>query len=309
MLQKYFFARAVKTILFLLLFIPWLISCNKFDGDQTIPAYIHIENIKLEENPFIFEGTLSNKITDAWVYVDDILIGAFELPATFPVLQNGKHKISIYPGIKMNGMAGTRVQYEFYKSIIITDSNLVVGNTINLDTLHTQYKDLASDNKEIVFWEENFDDATIKFQKRINSDTTVIQTNLPNVFEGSHSGIVTIDSQHNFFEMETKGDNFVLPKGASPVFLEMNYKTNNSLYIGLLVYQPNQSYPSNQVSTIKLKPTTEWKKIYINFTPDISDYYSAGSFKVFFGAYKDEGIQTAEIYLDNIKLVHFKTSK
>jgi len=291
------------------MFTPLLFSCNKFDGDQTIPAYIHIEKITLTDNPFINEGSLSNKITDAWVYVDDELIGAFELPATFPVLKKGKHKISIHPGIKMNGMSGTRVEYEFYKNIDITDFNFVEDSIIKIDTLitRTSYRDNVN-----LDWIEDFEDGSIKFKKRTGSDTNIIKTNATGkVFEGGFSGIISLNQ--SFFEIEPiepSGSNFNLPKNSAPVFLEMNYKTNNNVYIGLLVYTSGSiTIPSAKVSTIVLNPSTEWKKIYINFTPDISDYYNATSFKFFIGGYKDNGIQNAEILFDNIKLVYFKTSK
>ncbi len=306
MIHKYSFFSVFKNLSLLIVSAVLLFSCDKFDGDQTIPSYIHIEKIILEDNPNIIEGSLSNKITDAWVFVDDKLIGAYELPVTFPVLKKGIHNISIYPGIKMSGMVGTRVIYDFYKKIDIPDFNFVEDSIANIDTLITKttYKD------NLTIWEEDFEGSSIKFQKRTNSDTTVIKTNIAgNVFEGAFSGIVTIDQNHTFFEIETKGDNFILPKNSSPVFLEMNYKTNNSVIIGLLAYWSDQTTLMNQVSTISLKPTSEWKKIYINFTPDIGDNYSASSFKFFIGALKDNGIQTAEILFDNIKLVHFNTSK
>ncbi len=305
MFQKFLSVSVVKIFFFLLIFTPLLFSCNKFEGEQTIPSYIQIDKITLFVTPGS-DDTLSSKITDAWVYLDEELIGAFELPAKIPILKKGKHNISIYPGIKMNGITGTRVIYEFYKKINITDSILVEGEVLKINS-----KDTKTYYKEnLTIWEENFESSTLKFQKRGNSDTTILQTlNPANFFEGTPTGIVTIDPAHTFFEIETKGENFILPKSASPVFLEMNYKTNNTIYIGLLVYQSSQTIPSAQVSTIALKPTTEWKKIYINFTPDINDYYSASSFKVFIGAYKDEGVSTAEILFDNIKLVHFPVSK
>ncbi|MFZ4399120.1 MAG: hypothetical protein ACOYO1_03710 [Bacteroidales bacterium] len=308
MLHKYSFLPNFKISFFLAIAGLLLFSCNKFDGDQTIPSYIHIDKINLIDNPAINEGSLSNKITDAWVYVDDELIGAFELPATFPVLKKGNHKISIYPGIKLNGISGTRVQYDFYKKISISDSILVEGNTTQLDTLYTSYKDESLIN----IWKEDFESSSINFQKRALSDTSIsiIQTfNPANLFDVSPAGIVTIGPNQTKFEVEPRGDNFIFPKSSSPVFLEMNYKTNNTVYVGLLVYQTNQTIPSNQVSTIALRPTTEWKKIYINFTPDINDYYNASSYKFFIGAAKDAGVQTAEILFDNIKLVYFKTAK
>ena len=51
MLHKYSFVSIFKITLLLFLFIPLLFSCNKFDGDQTIPSYIHIDKITVVDNP------------------------------------------------------------------------------------------------------------------------------------------------------------------------------------------------------------------------------------------------------------------
>ena len=88
-----------------------IISCEKANIDE-MPCYININDIELEEN-------ITNNITDAWVYIDDNLQGVYELPANFPVLANGKHKLRIKAGIKDNGIASTRITYPFYKSFII----------------------------------------------------------------------------------------------------------------------------------------------------------------------------------------------
>ncbi|MCX6232808.1 MAG: hypothetical protein NTZ33_14820 [Bacteroidetes bacterium] len=306
MLNKYRFIPFVKLFISLLTGVVLFAACDKFDNEQTIPAYIHIDKIILIHNqiPINNEGSLSNRITDAWVYVDDHLIGAFELPATFPVLSKGKHNISIYPGIKMNGMSGTRVVYEFYNKIDIPGFNFIENTISTIDTSLTT----TSYKSNVVIWGEDFEGSTapVKFQKRPLSDTNIIKTNMPsNVFEGGFSGQITIDATHSYFEIEPIGDNFKLPKNSSPVFIELNYKTNNSFYVGLMAYQSGQTLPSNQIATISIRPTTEWKKIYINLTPDLIDNYSYYSYKFFISGFKDEGVQTASIFLDNVKLVYF----
>ena len=84
-------------------------SCRKFEGSQTIPAYIHIESIVVDSlTDYFTYGSTTSKITDAWVYVDDDPIGCFELPATFPVLKHGPHKVTVYGGIMSNGIAAAR---------------------------------------------------------------------------------------------------------------------------------------------------------------------------------------------------------
>ncbi len=306
-MQNLFYSKNVIIKLFLYFNIAVLFSllysCDKFEGDMTIPSYLQIEKIKLVDNPNINEGSLSNKITDAWVYVDDELIGAFELPAKFPILKKGQHKITILPGIKMNGISGTRISYPFYKSIEIYNFNLVPDSITKIDTnlLVTSYLD----NTKFA-WKEDFEDGGVSLQKRSNSDTGIYKTNIPQyVFEGTYSGLVNLLSNQNFFEIETI-DNFVLPKNGSPVFLEMNYKNNNIFMVGFFAYYSNTI---KQVATITLYPTSEWKKIYINLTPDLANEYNASSFKIFFGHYKQETVNEAVIVFDNIKLVHFNTSK
>ena len=52
-------------------------SCEIINPEEDIPSYIYVEEIKFTStNPD--QGSSSNKILDAWVYVDDELIGAFD---------------------------------------------------------------------------------------------------------------------------------------------------------------------------------------------------------------------------------------
>jgi hypothetical protein len=99
-------------------------SCDKFEGDQTIPSYLAIDTIFLENNNLIEEGELTHNFTDVWVYVDDQLIGAFELPAVVPVLVTGYHKLALYAGIKLNAISGTRVQHPFVQPKIFDQFNV-----------------------------------------------------------------------------------------------------------------------------------------------------------------------------------------
>ena len=103
----------MKKILYLLIAITFF-SCEKEEiNTEGIPSYIQINEIVLED-----ESVTSN-ITDAWVYIDEQLQGVYELPANFPVLAEGKHKLRIKAGIKDNGIASTRVIYPLYSSFII----------------------------------------------------------------------------------------------------------------------------------------------------------------------------------------------
>jgi len=70
------------------------------DGEVTIPTYLKIDSVYVNTY-YPSEGSPSAKITDVWIYVDDKNMGVFELPALFPLLFEGKHKLEIRPGINL----------------------------------------------------------------------------------------------------------------------------------------------------------------------------------------------------------------
>ena len=127
-------------------------SCRKFEGSQTVPAYIHIDTITVNCDYFVY-GANTSKISDAWVYVDDDAIGCFELPATFPILKKGPRKVAVYGGIKSNGIAAVRAPYPFYKPQVYEGLNLVEDSIVNLNPVLTYYPIGAGVEKG---WMEDF---------------------------------------------------------------------------------------------------------------------------------------------------------
>ena len=89
--------------IFLLFSVILITGCEPKNDDELVPSYLHIDKIDVTSN--YQQGTSSSKITDAWVYLDGTLIGSFELPATIPILTEGKQNITIYGGIKLNGIS------------------------------------------------------------------------------------------------------------------------------------------------------------------------------------------------------------
>jgi hypothetical protein len=74
-----------------------------------------------------------------------------------------------------------------------------------------------------------------------------------------------------------------------------------SIHRGMFIYGTQ----TVQQDVLVINPTKTWNKIYINLTPTISNNTDASKFKVYFKATKEEGAENSEIYLDNIKLLHF----
>lgn len=271
-----------------------LVSCDKFSGDQTIPAYIHIEKITFSATDI--QGTSSSKITDAWVYVDDQLVGAFQLPVTFPVLERGKHKVTIHAGIKMNGIASTRVYYPFYKPVDF-QVNFVEDSVVTLNPAVTYYESTK------FVWMENFESGGSSLEKTAKSDTALVLTSdHQNVFEGNFSGMVNLNDSVLIFEAATI-DPYELPKTGSSVFLEMNYKTNNLFTVGVIGVGATQVI---QQPIIVLNHSDSWNKIYINLTSTVQEMTTSVAFKVFLGAVKEDTVSHPKILVDNFKLLTFK---
>ncbi|OQC61943.1 MAG: hypothetical protein BWX51_00084 [Bacteroidetes bacterium ADurb.Bin012] len=287
----------------LILFSIAFLSCEDFEGEQTIPAYLKIDSIALKiVSPS--QGSASSKITDAWVYIDEQLIGAFELPATIPLLYTGKHRLTIIPGIRMDGMVQLRAYYPLYNQIrreifLSPDSvTIIKGNLINgKNTIYTTYKDLVQFS-----WSENFEDENLALDttKKSNVNFMLTPEDDPATFEGLHSGKIILTLTDTIFEAMTS-EAISLPRNGSPVFLEMNYRCTNTFTFGIIALGSDQYIQS---PILDLNPSASWNKIYINLTPNVSSSDDALKFKLFWGAMLDIGQEQTEIYFDNMKLVY-----
>ena len=279
-----------------------LSACDKFEGDQTVPSYLGIDSLGFYCDNDI-QGTSNQKIVDAWVYVDDDLIGGFEMPALIPVLKSGIHKLEIRPGIILNGIPDTRAPYPCIKPIIIDEFDLYIDSTVTAYGTTTYY-----DNAEFV-WMEDFEDPSLAIHESINSDTVIYITepaNAQGAFLDDHSqysGISYLDETRPYVQLVSDNGNdggFVFDRGDF-IFLELNYRNNVSVVVGLYIELADQTI--EQRSFLIISPTDAWKKIYVNFTPIVNETTDAVNYKVYFEAYHSAGIEDEYIMLDNLKLV------
>jgi hypothetical protein len=293
-----------RLLFFNLSVIAWicilLTSCDKFEGDQTVPAYLQIDTIKLSVPDPAF-GSATSNITDAWVYVDDEPVGCFELPAVIPLLKTGKHEITIGPGIKLSTQSGLRAVYSFYEPVIMQNIRLAIDSVTIVSPVTHYY-----DNTTFAFIED-FEDGSSVFKMTSKSDTAIafVANTQATDFYGAKNGLICLTAEKDIFEgMTNYGETYgyEFPSGGKPVFMELDYNSNNSLTIGILIRKTTELI---QTSLLVLNPTGgKWKKAYVNFSSIVLDYSSAEYFNFFVGAVIDDGIDTAMIKLDNIKLVH-----
>lgn len=281
-------------LFFLLLLVT--ASCEKFSGDQTIPSYLNIQSISITTD-YPNQGTASSIITDAWVYVDDDFLGAYELPCRVPVLKTGKHQVTVLPGIKKNGIASTRTNYSFYNSIV-KSVNLIQDSIVSLGSLVSTYQSTT-----LFPFREDFEGLSIGFDTTQRSTTNILLTapGSPETFEREHSGKVVLDdTAHSFFECQTHNE-YPIPTTA-PVYLEMNFNTTNSITVGIITYSYSSLY---QIPVLTLNPTNgAWKKIYIDLSTSMWAYQGVSTFRVYLGTFIDSGKTESTILFDNFKILY-----
>lgn len=278
-------------------------GCEKFDPPETIPAYIKIDSIDIETTSA--QGTNDNLgIKDAWVYVNEELIGVFELPLIVPVLKEGDCNIKIYAGIKRNGFTEDGERYLFLNPYEIT-TNLVPTEILELKPTVTY---ISNAN----FWLEDFEGPGIKLSKTSNADVDFsLTTNADEVLEGSQSAKVEFTSGNLLFEMqsdETAFNNFNL---GSTIYLEMNYKTNYQIVVGIFSRKTGELVDT-QSPYLSLFPTTDvngvdqWNKIYIDLTEIIRPVTPTEDLDFFIGIKYDASQSTVlpKAYFDNIKVIY-----
>lgn len=270
-----------------------LSSCREENLEPGVPAFVHVDTFQFEADN-ASQGTSIQKIKDLWVFADGATIGVFELPATIPILKDGQGKLRFEAGIEINGIATTRINNPFFEPVIIENFQFIPDSVVTV-TPSTTYRESTT-----FVWTEDFENPTISIDtSSLAGNTALTRFSGEDVFEGSYSGIITLDSTHNTFEAATFSS-FQLPKNGQPVMLEMHYKNDYYFSVGIIEESTSQII---KTEIIILFASEEWNKIYINFTDKVRAS-SALSFKVFVRTYLDDPNATANIMLDNMKLMY-----
>jgi hypothetical protein len=274
-------------------------SCSIFDPSGETPSYIRIDTITFKlTDPS--QGTASHKISDAWVYVDDNLVGAFELPVTLPVLAEGRRQVRVRAGIRINGIAATRTFYPFF-------TNHIEPINLKLKEITTVSPVVEYHPQTTFAWMSNFENE-LKIESLPNSKASMVRVTDPAVIDyslnGNACGGIFLTESENFYSgASLLSEPLNLPTGGRNVYLEMNYKNNQKFAVGIIARNPEGD---QGFSEFILNPTRngEWNKIYINLTSVVSQNYEARGYYFYIVSEKDPEIPKGEIYVDNLKIVY-----
>lgn len=286
--------RIIVQSCWLLILVSWS-SCSFFDNESIQPAFLDLKNPTLTTN--IDQGAPSHGIQDAWVFVDGEIIGVFPLPARVPIIPSGfEQEIRIVAGVKENGSLSGSKEYPFYEPITrIVD--ISPGEEISIP-LDFRYID------EAVFdFVDGFEGTTIfDFDVDANNNTELQISNDEARF-GSFSGKMVVTSENSTLEVSsTQGLPNTRNLGGS-VFLEFDYLSNETVLAGTFLESINND--RLPIYEVAYRPTTEWKRAYVNVTSLISNDQILVYRILFAVGYENGGNQEGVCYLDNVRLVHF----
>ena len=279
-------------IIILLLFA----GCDK---PEELPSFVHIEKFTLTDNPLLEEGSLTEKIEYAHVYIGKENLGVVRLPITLPVLTNGENDVKIDPVVKKNGIAATLGVYPFFKRYRTT-IHLTKSKT---DTLHpvTSYIDDA-----VIHLQEDFESNGNAFVVKLIQGEPSLRNTSTSSFEGK-SGIISF-SKENFIAgfLTSEDDLFSLTNGKK-IWVELDFKTTTSVLFGIIGHQGNDV---QERLSFGVNPNEDWEKIYFDFTDDVIETHSADGYQFMIKSGlpvdgENFTSDTATVLLDNIKLISF----
>lgn len=272
-------------------------SCIKNNPN---PAWIEVAVWNLEANPLLSgeEGELNHNFTDAYITVGGKIMGIFELPCKIPVLMDGSQYIEIYPVIRKNGISATKGIYPFCQPFTMT------ADLVKNETLQISPKTRYFTSSEFAFIED-FESASLKFETDGISNASLQQVLHTDPGKSGNCGHISLNATDSLWLGYTH-DQMVLPKGGREVYLEIEYKMTNTLLTGVLAISPGsvKNHDNIQLNAQEASVAT-WRKAYIELKEIVSFSLETEYFEQYLKAVLDPGKSSADIYIDNIKVIHF----
>jgi len=260
-------------------------GCDKVDPTEKTPTYLKIDSFHFQPTPGT--GTSSHKITSVWVYLEGRTIGAFDLPATVPVLADEPGQITLTPGITFSGLNDVQTAYPFYRSDTFT-LNPQPGEVVSITPVTSYLPDTALNILELDFETGN------PFYKT-DGDTALIVTSDPQYrFEGDYGGLIVLDDQS--LSVNLMQTAFIAPTVS---FLEINYRNTVPFQIGLQTTSSTGQTFTTYI--LGLHPRNEWNKVYIGLQ-DFVNQYPNRNYRIVVRVLT-ENPQDGFVALDNLKVI------
>ncbi len=265
-------------------------SCHRDALLAPIPTFLAIEKIGFETSPG--QGTAQQQFSEAWIYADTQLLGAYPVPAMIPVLGEGSITLQVFAGIRQNGQATMPVLYPMTAgSTIRIEVN--PGHQIAIEPV-VQYHPGVN-----IVLSEDFEQSNTFRTDLDGNGQTVLEIMSSGAIEGrSAIGLVTLTDP--ILEVANNFP-FALPTNGRPVFVELQYYGEAPLAIGL--YNPATRARQYKLVLFATDMTT---KVYVDFTGEVRDARWSEYQIVLRADYNPSSSGTEQrVVVDNLKVLHF----
>jgi len=269
-------------------------SCSLIQPPTTIPSYIRVQRCTVKDSAT--HDTVSSNITDIWV--DDNLDyrGIYQVPISVPILQTGPTTISLQAVVEEDGISSNLLPYPFYYTYTVKNVNLQPGK---LDTINPVFYYNSAITK--FQWIESFDGTNTLETTSENTANVHVTEVKDSVFQGIGSYEVDMTAGQTFYAA-SKSPTFI-PPASDIVWLEMNYRTDVPMDVGVNFIDPTGANPLQPEFISGVNPTTKWKKVYIDIGPELQFFNQYQSFQIYFQA---NASGNAHIFIDNLKLLYLE---
>jgi hypothetical protein len=306
--------KVAHKVTYLFLVLTALAGCKVFDNEVIAPGYICIPSFTFETDNLPGDlvknqGDSMNGFVDAWIYSNDNLEGTFGFPVkggldfarVIPIQHNGPTKISIDAGILRTGQSNERRPASFITRYNV-NVNLKPGQ---VDTIRPVFRYGASCRFLLI---EDFDqDAGILLTKKISQpgDSIIREGGSQARTPGKLSGRLKVQPNTSEYPAELligTLNNFEYRRGQQ-VYLELDYKTNIPLHVGVNVIDVDGN--SVLVPIFLTNATGTWTRVYVDLSEELSVRGTGVRFWPYFRFYTQPGQTPPDVMLDNIKLIQF----
>lgn len=247
-----------------------------------VPFYLSVDSVQLNNS----QGYTTHRIRDIWVEAGVENLGAYELPKTFPVLQENEVRFVISAGIEQSGQSGFRVIYPFYT----TDTPVMNAKRGEVYAYTPKFSYKQGTQFKFV---NNFQGAN-----GFNGFTPVSAGADTNAKYGDcvYLEVTTIDSARTASTI----DSLDLPEGQE-IWLEFDYKSDVPFYTGFYGVGGGAVL---QYALLFVNPRSQWNHLYVKMSEAIASV-KAPYYRIYFEALRPYGSDGGRLYIDNVRLVHF----
>jgi len=291
-----------RYLLYFLLFcnLIFFVSCKKDKLKAPEASFLVVNNVTLKTiitSGSNNQGVNSHKIVDIWYYVDGEFKGVFPVGSVMPIIASGNVEITLFGGIKNNGISSTRLPYPIYNSITY-NLNIEPGKTY---TVSPQFEY----NSTAFFYYADAFDLNPSQGSYFSYAGDLPPTNTKDFdptrsYGGSGGSIFMTMTDDKPTSQLIQASGYYLPDGGSVIYVELDYKSNQKFSVGVIGI--SSSGGEDKRSVVSVNPSDEWNHIYIQLSSTVSTAPTYGSYKVYIEGLKNT--ESPDIYIDNVKLIY-----